>query len=429
MAGLAARLQECGLRAGLAAVGIAPAVPMHATRQVIEERKAAGLSGGMQFTYRNPARSTDPARALPGAAALVVGAWYYGRAQDGVASAKASSPLEGRLAGRVARYAWQDHYASLRTALAEVAAVLQGAGWRAQVVADDNALVDRAAAESAGLGWFGKNSNILLPGRGSWFVLGSVVTDAPLPPDRPVPEGCGPCRRCLRACPTDALVAPGVLDARRCLAWLLQSPGVFPWEHREALGDRIYGCDDCQEVCPVNRLAPRTRRASTMDATTVDATTVDATTVDATTVDATTVDATTVDALGVPDGRGRPPEANAQPEVDVLKMLEATDMELISRYGRWYIAQRDPRYLRRNALLVLGNSGHGRSPAVERALRVYLAHSDEMLRAHAVWAAARLGRRDLIAATEPALAADPSPLVQDELSRLAAVVIGGAVAG
>ena len=90
-------------------------------------------------------------------------------------------------------------------------------------------------------------------------MLGSVVTDAPLTeaaaPPTPVADGCGPCQRCLSACPTGALVGPGQLDARRCLAWLLQAPGVFPVEYREALGDRLYGCDDCQTVCPVNRLA------------------------------------------------------------------------------------------------------------------------------------------------------------------------------
>ena len=250
-AALVGELRRCGEEAGLAAVGIAPATPMEATRRILEERKAAGLSANMQFTYRNPARSTDPSRLLPGAAALVVGAWPYG------GQAAVRSPPDGRPKGVVARYASRDHYADLEGALRKLADVLKRAGWQARVVFDDNALVDRAAAERAGIGWFGKNSNVLLPGLGSWFLLGSVVTDAPLPVGTPVEEGCGPCTRCLGSCPTGALVAPGVLDARRCLAWLLQAPGVFPFEYRAALGGRIYGCDDCQDVCPANRLAAR----------------------------------------------------------------------------------------------------------------------------------------------------------------------------
>jgi epoxyqueuosine reductase len=345
---------------------------MEGTRRVLEARKVAGLDAGMQFTYRNPARSTDPARVLAGAASLVVGAWWYGESGP-------IPPSGERPHGRVARYAWHDHYADLRTALGELAGLLEGTGWAARVVVDDNALVDRAAATRAGLGWYGKNSNVLLPGRGSWFVLGAVVTDAPLLPDAPVADGCGPCRRCLGACPTGALVGPGVLDARRCLAWLLQAPGVFPFEHRAALGDRIYGCDDCQEVCPPNRVAMRPR-----------------------------------------PGPG-PAPGPGQSEVDLLDMLAAPDAELMARYGRWYIPQRDPRYLRRNALIALGNTGDGRSGPVESAMRGYLTSPDELLRAHAVWAVLRLGRSDLLDGAEH-LAGDTSALVRAELGRRSEVV-------
>ena len=119
------------------------------------------------------------------------------------------------------------------------------------VFADDNSIVDREVAYRAGVGWFGKNANILLPGAGSWFVLGCVITTAPLPvaADQ-TPDGCGSCRRCLDACPTKAIIAPGVIDAGRCLAWIIQKPGIMAREWRSAIGDRIYGCDDCQTVCP-----------------------------------------------------------------------------------------------------------------------------------------------------------------------------------
>ena len=245
-------LRALGLASGLDAVGVAPATPFVATRRHLEARKAAGLHGGMGFTYRNPARSTDPGAAVAGARALVVGARAYHQP---------TPPAPAGPAGRVARYAWVDHYRPLRDGLRAVARRLKADGWRAVVFADDNSLVDREAAYRAGLGWYGKNANVLLPGLGSWFVLGAVVTDAPLAPAAaPVDDGCGSCRRCLDGCPTDAIVAPGVVDARRCLAWLVQQPGSFPVEYREALGDRIYGCDDCQEVCPPNRRAERDGR-------------------------------------------------------------------------------------------------------------------------------------------------------------------------
>jgi epoxyqueuosine reductase len=374
-------LRRRGEEVGLAAVGIAPATPMEATRRILEDRKAAGLSADMQFTYRNPARSTDPGRILRGAAALVVGAWSYGTdPSSGAGSAAGSSssaPADGRPKGIVARYTSRDHYADLEIALHSLADLLRAAGWQARVVLDDNALVDRAAAERAGIGWFGKNSNILLPGLGSWFLLGSVVTDAPLPPGAPVLDGCGPCKRCLTSCPTGALVEPGVLDARRCLAWLLQAPGVFPFEYRAALGGRIYGCDECQEVCPANRLVARISERD--------------------------------------DGLGSGSTSD-NPEVDLLAMLATSGPSLLAQHRRWYIPERDPRYLLRNALIALGNVADGRSPEVEETLERYLDISDDLLRAHAVWAAIRTGRRDLVD-RRPALLDDPSPIVRDELAR------------
>jgi epoxyqueuosine reductase len=338
---LAADLKQVALDAGLDAVGIAPATPFTSARRVLEERKAAGLHGGMEFTYRNPARSTDPQRALPGAQAMVVGARRYRRDAASVAS-----PVT---AARVAAYSWTDHYEPVRAALSAVADTLHAAGWRTRVLVDDNALVDREAAHRAGLGWFGKNTNVLVPGLGSWVVFGTLLTDAPLPPDSgPVDDGCGACTRCLPACPTGALVAPGVLDARRCLAWLLEAPGDFPLEFRDALGDRIYGCDDCQDVCPPNKTADRHR----------------------------------------PPARVAP---SAQPWVDVVAMLEMDDAALMARFGRWYISERDPRYVRRNALVVLGNVGDPAAPDVRRVVGHALASPDPMLREHAEWAAAKLG--------------------------------------
>jgi epoxyqueuosine reductase len=358
---------EAGRAAGLDRVGIAGAQPFADTRVLLEQRRAAGLAATMQFTYRNPARSTDPSLTLPGVAALVVGARRYDRAAVDL-------PEDGGPWGRVARYAAADHYGDLRQGLAAIADRLQSDGWAARVVLDDNALVDRAAAHRAALGWFGKNANILVPGLGSWVVLGSVLTDATLPPALQVePDGCGSCGRCIEACPTDAIIAPGVVDARRCLAWLVQAEGVFPAEHRESLGDRLYGCDDCQEVCPPSRHGPDES--------------------------VTTGDPSVGSAPG--------------PWVDVLDLMAADDKTLLARFGRWYIPRREPRYLRRNALIVLGNTASLADPGVGDALDHALDDPDPVVRAHAVWAARRLGLDPL----PNAVLTDGHPLVRAEIER------------
>jgi epoxyqueuosine reductase len=336
-------LCRLGTEAGLDAVGVAAATVFASTREILHDRRAQGQHGDMAFTYRNPERSTDPSRVVADAAAIVVGARTYLRAEADAARGPGSP------GGTVARYAWVDHYAPLRAALGVVADRLRADGWRAVVVSDDNALVDREAAYRAGLGWYGKNANLLLPGRGSWFVLGSVVTNAPLEPARePVADGCGACHRCIDACPTGAIVAPGVVDARRCLAWILQRPGSIPVEFRVALGDRLYGCDDCQTVCPPN----------------------------------------------VRFGRAEAIEADADPTVDLVELLDGDDADLLARHGRWYIAGRDPRWLRRNALVALGNVGDDQADPV---LVRYRDGDDDVLAEHAAWALRR--RTDRAAST------------------------------
>jgi epoxyqueuosine reductase len=364
-------LLDLALDAGLDAAGVTPAVAWPDARQRLEDRRAAGYDAGMPFTYRDPARATDPTRSLPDARALLGGAVGYRR--------RPPEPAGGPT-GRVAAYAWTQHDAPLRSALKAVAARLKADGWRARVLIDDNGLVDREAAHRAGIGWFGKNANLLLPGRGSWFVLGSVLTSAPLPPSAdPVPDGCGSCRRCLDGCPTGAIVEPGVVDAGRCLSWLLQVDGDFPRPFREVLGDRIYGCDDCQEVCPPNRRAEA-------------------------------------------DEPPPPAEPGSIASVDILGLLAAADDELLARHGRWYLPRRDPDHLRRNALVVLGNTGAAApgSPAagaVGAVLGRYLRHPNAVLRGHAAWAARRLGRPELL----DGLGGDAA--VADELAQPAPEVV------
>ena len=348
------QLLALGRNSGLHQVGVASAEVLHRARQALNERKSQGLHNQMQFTYRNPNRSTDPTATLPSAKSVIVGALSY--------STQMPEQPE-KLSARVARYVWSDYYAQLRESLRQIAKQLESDGFRAVVLADDNSIVDREVAYQAGLGWFGKNSNLLIAGAGSYFVLGCVVTNSPLVFDeKPVDDGCGSCRRCLDNCPTQAIIAPGVIDANKCLAWLLQKPGVFDRDFRVALGDRLYGCDDCQEVCP-----PTVRfekRASVV-----------------------------VDELVKHDDR-------TTAWVSVQKILLADDESLLKEFGAWYIANRDPKWLRRNALVILGNIGDANDKLVVELLQKYCNHSDAILRSHAVWAAARLGLNHLLPLSE-----------------------------
>jgi epoxyqueuosine reductase len=348
------QLLTLGRNSGLHQVGVASAEVLHRARQALNERKSQGLHNQMQFTYRNPNRSTDPTAALPSAKSVIVGALSY--------STQMPEQPE-KLSARVARYVWSDYYAQLRESLRQIAKQLESDGFRAVVLADDNAIVDREVAYQAGLGWFGKNSNLLIAGAGSYFVLGCVVTNASLVvAEKPVEDGCGSCRRCLDNCPTQAIIAPGVIDANKCLAWLLQKPGVFDRDFRVALGDRLYGCDDCQEVCPPTvRFEKRT--------------------------------SVIADEPVKHDDR-----ANAW--VSVQKILLADDESLLKEFGAWYISNRDPKWLRRNALVILGNIGDADDKLVVELLQKYCNHGDAILRSHAVWAAARLGLNHLLPVSE-----------------------------
>jgi epoxyqueuosine reductase len=355
----APELADIGLAAGLDVVRVAGAEFFAQAYEAITQRKEQGLHGGMWFTYGRPERSCDPQRALPGAQAVVVAARLYQQ--------QTPRALDGQAQGRVARVQWDEHYAELEAGLEHIKSALTAAGFNARVLVDSNLMVDRAAAVRAGIGWFGKNTNVLIPDQGSWFVLGTVVTDAPIAPDEHVEDGCGTCVACIEACPTAAIVAPGVLDARRCLAWLLQDDGNFPIEYRSALEDRIYGCDDCQEVCPVNRLADRRR----------------------------------------------PTPVSIRPTrawVNIARLLRLGDEELMDEFGDWYIPRRQPDYLRRNALVVLGNIADPEAPEVATTLTRYLEHENTMLVAHAIWAARRLGLDHLLGSfdqtSEPTLIAE-----------------------
>ena len=264
----AALLSELAARHGLELLGVTSAEPLSADRARMEASVSAGRMARMGWMGgERPVIATDPRRHDPQARSVIVVAAPYAGAErarwdpDPGALERALRPVldaePARPAGRIARYAiGTDYHVALRGRLEALAADVRAAGLPAGEVAyvDDRPLAERALAARAGIGWIGKNTNLLTHERaGSWVFLGAILSSAELPTDEPIRSSCGTCTRCLSGCPTGALVAPRTIDAGRCISYLtIEHPGQFePWE-ASAIGDWIYGCDVCQEVCPVN---------------------------------------------------------------------------------------------------------------------------------------------------------------------------------
>jgi epoxyqueuosine reductase len=249
---LARAVKDRALHLGFERVAVGPATPPpHA--DAFERWLDAGYAGDMRYLERTRAERVDPGRLLPGARSVVAVALSYGPAGE--------EPEDWR---PVARYAWgRDYHDVVRPKLASLAAFIDeaaGPGVRSRAAVDTSAVLERDLAARAGLGWIGKNTNLLSPELGSYFFIGIVLTTAQLEPDAPQPDRCGTCTACLDACPTQAFVAPYTLDARRCISYLtIEHRGGIPTALAERLMDWVFGCDVCQEVCPWNRKAPPSR--------------------------------------------------------------------------------------------------------------------------------------------------------------------------
>jgi epoxyqueuosine reductase len=316
---------------GLDVVGAARAGPYAETKRLIGERRARGLFADMKFTMAQPDVSCHPERLLPDARTVVSAALCY----------YAPAPEAGAGEGRLARYTWSDHYAILREKLDALGRVL-GGDYR--VLVDENQHVDREAAARAGVGFYGKNTLLITKRHGSWVVLGTLITQAQVEPTPPLDLDCGSCTLCIEACPTGALDEPGTLDSTRCLSYWTQSPQTIPEEYRTEIGGMVYGCDICQDVCPWNRGVEK-RRAD------------------------------------------QPLPADAEPTVSLVEWLEADGQELLERYERLYVPRKEAHYLKRNALVALGNKG---GPEHRVAVEPFL--SDPELAEYAGWALERLTR-------------------------------------
>jgi epoxyqueuosine reductase len=254
LAGLAADIKRWGRELGFQRVGVADTdLEDHEAR--LQHWLARNFHGEMGYMERHGTRRSRPAELVAGTARVISARMDY--------LPGAARPLEELLRkpelAAVSRYALgRDYHKVLRRRLQRltdrVTAAIGPFGYR--VFVDSAPVLEKALAEKAGLGWIGKHSNLLSRDAGSWFFLGEIYTDLPLPVDQPVGQHCGDCVRCIDACPTGAIVAPYQVDARRCISYLtIELRGSIPRELRPLLGNRVYGCDDCQLVCPWNRFA------------------------------------------------------------------------------------------------------------------------------------------------------------------------------
>ena len=339
-------IKVLALGIGFDRVGITGAEAFVRDEVATVERVRSGLMDGLPwYTEERVRRMNRPGSLLDGARSVVSLAMSY---NTGEPSDDAPSPR-----GKVARYAWGRDYHSLiksrtRRFVRELPEVV-GGPVRARYFVDDGPMNDRAAAERSGVGWFGKNTNILTPTHGSWVFLAEVVTDLRLRPDASLKKTCGECVRCIPACPTDAIVAPFVIDNRRCISFLtIELRGPIPRELRPLMGDWVFGCDICQEVCPVNRKAAASREVEFRKRHDFDA-----------------------------------------PEL--IPLLSLDEEGFRRRFEGSPIRRAKLAGLQRNVCVALGNIG---DVAAVPALALALRSGEAMVRSHAAWALGRIGGDD-----------------------------------
>jgi epoxyqueuosine reductase len=378
------QIKDQARRLGFELVGITTADPAESGEQY-SAWVEAGHAGEMGYMTRDPARRQDPARVMTAVRSIVVVGMLYDTGEVAPARAghtdQAGQVEAGPIScdtprGRIARYAVGDDYHEVMwqrlNALLDWIRGQVGQDVRGRAYVDTGPLLERDLARRAGLGWFGKNTMLLHPRLGSYFFLGALLLDQPLTPDGPFSgEHCGTCTRCLEACPTGAFVAPHVLDARRCISYLtIELKGPIPRELRPLVGDWVFGCDICQEVCPWNRKAPLANEAAFQARP----------------------------GLSVPE---------------LIPLLRMTQEEFSSRFKGSPIKRAKRRGFLRNVAVALGNSGDRRAvPALAAALH----DPESLVRGHAAWALGRLRGGVATDALNEARPTEIDPMVQEEIA-------------
>jgi epoxyqueuosine reductase len=343
-ASLAKQIRRWGNDLGFQQVGITD-TDLGAAEKHLRNWLGRGRHGAMDYMARHGSKRSRPVELVPGTLRVVSVRMDYLPER----TAQTTAALDNRARAFVSRYALgRDYHKLVRQRLQKLARRIENEvgpfGYRAFV--DSAPVLEKALAEKAGLGWIGKHTNLINRQAGSWFFLGELYTDLPLPTDAPTDPHCGHCRACIDICPTRAIVAPFELDARRCISYLtIELKDSIPLEFRPRIGNRIYGCDDCQLVCPWNRFARLSRETDFLPRHRLDS-------------------ATLVELFGWTE----------------RQFLRCTEGSAIRRIGhqRWL----------RNIAVALGNSR--RDETVMAALRDRSEHSSQLVREHVRWALQQL---------------------------------------
>ncbi len=368
MSSLIAQIKGEARALGFEIVGITSADMLARDDEAFRQWREAGFAADMDYMQRRTHLHARPAALVPSSLSIITLAInYYATAPE--------FSHENRY-GRIARYAWgRDYHLVVRPRLERLAARIEKLAGRRlhhRSFVDAVPLLERALAARAGLGFFGKNTNLLLPQRGSWFFLSEILIDLELPAeDRQVKISCGTCNRCLDACPTNAFAAPYSLDSRRCISYLtIENRGAIPRELRRGLGEWIFGCDICQTVCPFNRFSSDTLW---------------------------------------PELR---PEAGVGERLDLVELLSiATDQEFRARFRGTPLTRPKRRGLLRNAAIVAANI---EAATAAPALAERISHDPEpLIRSHALWALAQLDPQKAARLIEKSLL-DCDPQVREE---------------
>lgn len=392
-----ATIKEYAYELGFDTARISSAEAFPEAERVIKERIAQGLMDGLPwFTAERADVSCHPDALLPDARSIISLAMFYLTEQPDDENAGTDNAATQGPRGRISRYAWGDDYHEvIKPKLQQFALWLRqyargeiNGELETRLFVDTGRMVDRAVAQRAGLGWYGKNTNILTKGWGSWVFLAEIVTNLPLAADTPTRANCGSCEICLHACPTQAFPAPYVLDNTRCISYLtIELRGSIPIELRPLMGNLIFGCDICQQVCPVNKVVEK-RLGFRKEA------------------------GEAGQLLQVRRREEFRPRAGIGSNPELIPLLSLTEEQFRERFRSSPIRRTKRRGLLRNVCVALGNSGDPLAvPALVNALSDY----EPLVRGHAAWALGRIGGDQAIGALKDALLAESDEEVRKEI--------------